>query len=95
MRTRAKKGEWKAKCDDCQEFFYASMLVKMWDGKYVCRVNGCYENRHPSDFYRVTKEDNSVPFTREDDARSFVDDSSWTDTSTEDPDDTGHNNGDL
>ncbi len=95
MRTRAKKGEWKAKCDDCQEYFYASMLSEMWDGKMVCHVNGCFETRHPSDFARVTADDQSVPWSRPDSTDSFVDTSSWADTTGEDPDRTGHNDGSL
>lgn len=95
MRTYAKKGDWVAICDDCKEKFFASMLVKMWDGKYVCRVNNCYEERHPMDFARVTGDDQSVPWTRPPSAEEFVDQSGYVDTSADDPNVSGNNNGDL
>lgn len=72
MRTRARRNDWKCKCDDCQENFHASQLREMWDGKYVCTINGCYERRHPADFYKITEDDQSVPWSRPESTNTFL-----------------------
>lgn len=60
-----KAGDWNALCDVCGFKYKASKLKKRWDGLYVCPKD--YEERHPSDFFRVYPEDTSVPWTRPDD----------------------------
>jgi len=92
-RTRAKKGSWVGVCEVCRFKFHASDLKKRWDGLYVC--NKDFELRHPSDFFRMTPDDQSVAFTSPESTDTEIDTSSWIDTSTEDPDRDGTNNGDL
>ncbi len=93
MRTRAKIGDHVAECDVCRFKFHASDLKERWDGLMVCKQD--WEPRHPQDFLRTPVDDQSVAWTRPASADTFQDDSAWVDTSTEDPDRTGTNNGDL
>ncbi|MBL4591192.1 MAG: hypothetical protein JKY96_04465 [Phycisphaerales bacterium] len=58
-------GDWNALCDVCGFKMKASKLKKRWDGLYVCIDD--YEKRHPSDLFRVPKEDTTVPWVRVDD----------------------------
>lgn len=59
-----KKGDHKAICDRCGFLFKASQLFKEWTGLRVCKINDCWEPRHPQDFLRGIKDDQSVPWTR-------------------------------
>jgi len=64
-RTRGVRKEWNAVCDVCGFEFKSSKLQKRWDGLYVCKKD--YEKRHPSDLFRMPKEDTTVPWVRYDD----------------------------
>ncbi len=66
-RTKAKLGDWNAECDVCGFYFKASKLNKRWDGLFVCRKD--YEKRHPSDLFRMPKEDTTVPWIRNSDGQ--------------------------
>jgi len=57
-----KKGDWRAQCDICGFDFHASQLKKQWDGLMVCRDD--WNPRHPQDFVRGKKDDQSVAWTR-------------------------------
>lgn len=57
-------GTWNALCDRCGFKFKANKLKKEWNGLYTCEK--CWEPRHPSDFFRVTGENTSVPYARPD-----------------------------
>jgi len=57
-----KKGDHKAICDRCGFQFHASQLKKEWTGLMVCRDD--FELRHPQDFVKGVKDDQSVPWTR-------------------------------
>ena len=55
-------GKWNALCDVCGFKFKSSDLKERWDGLFVCKED--WEQRHPLDFERGTKEDTSVPWAR-------------------------------
>jgi len=55
-------GNWNALCDSCGRRFKASELQKRWDGLMVCSDD--FEQRHPSDFLRVSKEKIAVEWAR-------------------------------
>lgn len=71
-----KLGDWLVVCDRCKFKRYASQVTKTWDGLIVCKPEvkpGCFEHRHPQDFVRGVKDDQSVPFTRPRTQEQFVD----------------------
>ena len=55
-------GNWNALCDSCGRRFKASEMQKRWDGLMVCKED--FEQRHPSDFLRVSKEKIAVDWVR-------------------------------
>lgn len=57
-------GQWNVLCDVCGFKFKSGDVQKRWDGLYVCKDD--YEVRHPSDFFKGTKDDQRVPFNRPD-----------------------------
>ncbi len=57
-----KHGDHNAICDTCGFKFKASELKKTWDNMYVCSKD--FEPRHPQDFVRGKKDDQSVPWSR-------------------------------
>jgi hypothetical protein len=57
-----KPGDNNAICDRCGRPFKASQLHKTWDGLWVCRSD--WEPRHPQDFVRGVKDDQSVRISR-------------------------------
>lgn len=65
-------GDWSAICDRCGVKFKASELYETWDGLRVCKINDCFETRHPQDFLRSVKDDSSVPWTRSEPADSEI-----------------------
>ena len=85
-------GQWSVLCDVCGFKFKSGDIKERWDGLRVCHDD--FEQRHPSDFFRVRGEDTSVPFTRPDDqgTESAAPDS-YADTLTDVPE--GTNNGEL
>lgn len=89
--TYIKKNEWNAICDICGFEFKSSQLMKQWDGLRVCKQD--YSPRHPQEFVRGKKDDQSVLWTRSEGADVETDSSGWADTKTDVP--TGTNNGDL
>jgi hypothetical protein len=57
-----KPGDNNATCDRCGKPFKASQLKKTWDGLWVCGPD--WEMRHPQDFVRGVKDDQSVRISR-------------------------------
>lgn len=57
-----KKGDWNAICDVCGQKFKASELRRRWDNLRVCPDD--FEERHPQDFLKGKKDDQSVPWAR-------------------------------
>lgn len=68
---KAIKGTWNVICDVCGFKIKASKSKKRWDGLIVCPED--WEPRHPQDFLKIGKEDQSVPFTRTKPADVFTD----------------------
>lgn len=57
-------GTHNALCDRCQRKYKANQLKKEWTGWMVC--DRCWEPRHPQEFLRGRKENESVQWTRPD-----------------------------
>ena len=57
-------GQWNVICDVCGFKFKSNDIHDRWDGLQVCRDD--WEARHPMDFQRGFKDDQSVPYTRPD-----------------------------
>lgn len=70
MGSYFKVGCWNIICDVCGRKFKSDEVRERWDGYYVCKSD--WESRHPLDFFRVSSEDTSVPFTREEPVDTFV-----------------------
>jgi len=49
-------------CDACGRTTKASKVKKTWDGFYVCAAH--WEPRHPQDFVRSVKDDQTVKISR-------------------------------
>lgn len=86
-----KKGDWLVICDRDGFKYKASEMRKEWNGLIVHKNN--FETRHPQEFVRGRKDDQSVPWTRSEGADVEIDTSSWADTKTVVP--SGNNSGDL
>jgi len=84
-----KRHDWNGFCDRCGEKRKASDLKKTWDGYYVC-PESCWEIRHPQDFLRGEKDDQSVAWTRPEQPDQETDNSTWA-TPTSVPDGTFDN----
>jgi len=82
------KGDHKSICDRCGFLFKASELKKEWNGLMVCRDD--FETRHPQDFLRGIKDDQSVAWTRSEAEDVETDTSGW-ETPTSVPDGTFDN----
>jgi hypothetical protein len=65
-----KPGDWNCVCDRCGFQYKASELKKTWDGLMVCPKD--YEPRHPQDFVRGVKDDQSVPWSKPEAPDSFT-----------------------
>lgn len=65
-----RSGDWNTECDACGQKYKASKLRKRWDGLMVCPKD--MEERHPQDYVRGIRDDQSVPFSRPEPPDSFV-----------------------
>lgn len=63
-------GQWNLTCDVCGKIIKSGEAKKRWDGMIVCPQD--YEQRHPSDFLRVRKENTTLPFSRPEPEDTFV-----------------------
>ena len=61
-RDHFRLGDYNAYCDVCGFKYKASELRKRWDGAMVCKRD--WEPRHPQDFVKGIKEDQTLPFYR-------------------------------
>lgn len=69
-------GKWRVICDRCGFKRYSDQVQQTWDGYIVCSPSTgktCFETRHPQDFVRSVKDDQSVPFTRPEPADVYAD----------------------
>ena len=71
MRTKLTPGDWYVWCDRTGMKVPASETVQQWDGQRVW--NRVADERHPQDFVRGVREDNSVPFARPKPEDRFLD----------------------
>lgn len=65
-----KGGDWNSECDVCGQKYKYSKLRRRWDGVLVCPKD--WEPRHPQDFVKGVKDNQSVPETRAEPPDSFV-----------------------
>lgn len=59
-----KLGDFNALCEVCGFKYKGSELKRRWDGVMVCPED--FEVRHPQDFIKGRKEDQSIPFSSPD-----------------------------
>ena len=57
-----KKGEWNVTCDRCGAKRKSGKIRREWNNLLVCER--CFEERHPQDFIKIIKDDQTVPFYR-------------------------------
>jgi hypothetical protein len=55
-------GENNVICDRCGMRFKSSQVKRTWDGLYVCEKD--WETRHPQDFVRSVKDDQTVKINK-------------------------------
>lgn len=55
-------GDWNAVCYECGRKFKASVMMRHWQGYYVCPAH--WEPRQPQDFVRGTKDVQTPPWTQ-------------------------------
>lgn len=65
-----KPGDWNAICDRCGFQYKASQLKKTWDGLMVCSKD--WEPRQPQDFVKGVKDNQAVPWSRDEAPDSFT-----------------------
>lgn len=70
MKTGAVIGDWNTVCDLSGFKCKASETVLRWDGLRVLRRFS--EERHPQDFVRGVRDNPSVPWTRPEQADTFL-----------------------
>lgn len=63
-------GDWNAVCFVCGQKFKASMLIKHWQGYYVCKDD--WEMRHPQDFVKGVPDNQTPPWTQPPPAEVFA-----------------------
>ena len=66
-----KFGSWNVICDRCGVKRKHDQVRKEWTGLIVCSEK-CWEPRHPQNFVRAVRDDQSVPFTRPEATDIFV-----------------------
>ena len=89
--TYLKKGEHNAISDRNGFKYKSSEMRKEWNGLMVHKSE--FELRHPQDFVKGVKDDQSVPWTRSEGADTETDNSGWASTTTDVP--SGTNDGSL
>jgi hypothetical protein len=70
MQPYYKSGSWNFICEVCGQRYKAEQMRKRWDGVIVCPKD--WEPRHPQDFVRGVKDDQSVPITRDEAPNTFL-----------------------
>jgi len=69
-RNDYRPGDHNVICDRCGCKFHASQTSKTWDGLIVCSED--FETRHPQDFVRGRKDDQTIPDGRPEAITSLV-----------------------
>lgn len=68
-------GQWNVLCDRCGFKYKARQLRKEWTGLMVCDgggTNQCFEHRHPQDFVRGVKDQQSPAWARPEPEGVFI-----------------------
>jgi len=60
IRNTIRPGDFLANCMICGFTFYGSQLRQQWDGLRTC--SKCFSPRHPQDYVRGVRDDQTVPF---------------------------------
>lgn len=68
--SRYDRGDWKTICDVCGREYKASQLKQRWDGLKTCSDD--WEPRQPQDFVRGVADTQAPPWTRPEQANSFL-----------------------
>lgn len=68
--SRYDSGSWNVICDQCGRQYKSNELSMRWDGLMVC--SGDWEPRQPQDFVRGVADKIAPPFTRPEQADSFI-----------------------
>lgn len=61
---------WLAICDRCGFEFHSFELKKEWNGLMTCQ--SCWEPRHPQDFVRAVRDEQTPPWTRPEGEDTFA-----------------------
>jgi hypothetical protein len=65
-----KSGSWNFICEVCGQQYKAEQMRKRWDGVITCPND--WEPRHPQDFVRGVKDNQSVPISRPEPPDQFI-----------------------
>ncbi len=65
-----KSGSWNFICEVCGQQHKAEQMRKRWDGVITCPRD--WEPRHPQDFVRGVKDNQSVPISRPEPPDQFI-----------------------
>lgn len=63
-------GLWNFRCDECGAKRKSDVARHRWDGAIVCPR--CWEPRHPQDFVRGVKDDQSIAWSRPSPPDAFI-----------------------
>jgi hypothetical protein len=64
------EGQWNVHCDRCGRKMKSGEVKKTYDGYYTC--DRCWYPRHPQEFNRGMKDDQSVPFVTQEPSTIFL-----------------------
>ena len=70
MKNYFQSGSWNLYCDVCSKKIKASEAKQRWDGFIVCAED--WEPRHPQDFVRAVRDDQTVSNPRPEQPDVFI-----------------------
>ena len=71
LRNGWRSGDWNYVCQRCGFVIYGSEARREWTGLNVC--DKCYDPRHPQDYVRGMRDDQTVPFANPPGTPHFLD----------------------
>ncbi|HTD72145.1 MAG TPA: hypothetical protein VK652_01355 [Steroidobacteraceae bacterium] len=71
LRHTTRPGDWLYNCQRCGWTIYGSEARQEWTGLRVC--SKCFDPRHPQDFVRGVRDDQTVPFANPPGPPHFLD----------------------
>jgi hypothetical protein len=69
-RNGYRSGDWLYTCQRCGFTYYASQVRQEWTGLRVCA--SCWDPRHPQEFVRGVRDDQTVPYANPPSAPRFL-----------------------